>query len=202
VINVFNDDTHLMTLLPEFVTAYECDHILRRSIQNLQPADVVSDDGKGRKHPGRTGSNTWLPHKTDSIIYGVSARLANAARMPLENAEDLQIVHYGVGQQYDYHFDSFDKDEDPAYNESYLKGGQRIMTVFGFLNDVPKGGETGFKRLGINIQPKRGTVVLWYNTKPGTNKREHLSEHAGLPVLEGQKYAFNLWFHENRYQEL
>ena len=66
---------------------------------------------------------------------------------------------------------------------------------------MPKGGETGFNRLGVNVQPKQGTVVIWYNVEPDTNKREILSQHAGLPVLEGEKYAFNLWFRESKFGE-
>ena len=104
-------------------------------------------------------------------------------RMPLENAEPFQIVHYKEGQQYDYHYDSFDASDSEHY-EGYVKtGGQRLLTVLGYLRDVPKGGETGFNRLGLNVQPKRAQSS-WYNCKPETNERDEWSQHAGLPVLE------------------
>ena len=204
MINIFLGNRHLIRVLPNFVTDQECDHILLKSLPTLAASNVVSNDGMGMKHEGRTGSNTWLPTNTDSTIQEVADRLSEAVGIPLENSEDFQVVHYTVGQQYDYHFDSFNKDEDPQFNDSYMEGGQRIMTALGFLNDVPKGGETGFRRLGINFQPKKGTVIIWYNVKTQTTKgepleREPLSEHAGLPVLEGQKYAFNLWFRENKF---
>ena len=202
MINIHSTDMHMVSVIPDFMTQHECDHILQHSLQTMQPSKVVSDDGEGQKHKGRTGSNTWLPHNTNDVILNVAQRLSDTVRMPLENAEPFQVVHYEVGQEYDYHWDSFDK-SDESYNEKYVsqQGGQRIITALGYLRDVPKGGETGFNRLGVNVQPKQGTVVIWYNVEPDTTKRELLSQHAGLPVLEGEKYAFNLWFRESKFGE-
>ena len=202
MINIHYNDMHMVSVIPDFMTQHECDHILQHSLQTMQPSKVVSDDGEGQKHKGRTGSNTWLPHNTNNVILNVAQRLSDTVRMPLENAEPFQVVHYEVGQEYDYHWDSFDK-SDESYNEKYVsqQGGQRIITALGYLRDVPKGGETGFNRLGVNVQPKQGTVVIWYNVEPDTTKRELLSQHAGLPVLEGEKYAFNLWFRESKFGE-
>ena len=179
MINIHYNDMHMVSVIPDFMTQHECDHILQHSLQTMQPSKVVSDDGEGQKHKGRTGSNTWLPHNTNDVILNVAQRLSDTVRMPLENAEPFQVVHYEVGQEYDYHWDSFDK-SDESYNEKYVsqQGGQRIITALGYLRDVPKGGETGFNRLGVNVQPKQGTVVIWYNVEPDTTKRELLSQHA------------------------
>ena len=38
-----------------------------------------------------------------------------------------------------------------------------------------------------------------YNVLPGTTKVHPLSLHAGRPVTGGEKYAFNLWFRENKF---
>jgi prolyl 4-hydroxylase len=202
MINIHHNDMHMVSVIPDFMTEHECEHILQHSLQTMQPSMVVSNDGEGQFIKGRTGSNTWLPHNTNDVILNVAQRLSDTVRMPLENAEPFQVVHYEVGQEYDYHWDSFDKSDD-QYNEKYVshQGGQRIITALGYLRDVPKGGETGFNRLGVNVQPKQGTVVIWYNVEPDTTKRELLSQHAGLPVLEGEKYAFNLWFRESKFGE-
>jgi|TARA_B110000483_G_C17949308_1_gene447650 prolyl 4-hydroxylase len=201
MINIYNGDTHMVSIYHNFMSIDECEDMLAYSWQNLKPSAVTSNDGEGQMHPGRTSSNTWLPHDASDVILGVATRISEAVRMPLKNAEPFQIVHYGEGQQYDYHWDSFDE-SDEAYNENYMKtGGQRIITALGYLRDVPKGGDTGFNRLGFSVQPKAGTVVVWYNVEPDTTKREILSQHAGLPVIEGEKYAFNLWFRENEFGE-
>ena len=201
MINISNNDTHMISIVHDFMTEYECEHILQHSLASLESSKVASPDGKGMEHEGRTGSNTWLPHHTNDVILGVANRISDTVRMPLENAEPFQVVHYKEGQEYDYHWDSFDEN-DEGYNDLYMgQMGQRMITVLGYLRDVPKGGETGFNRLGVQVQPKRGTIVIWYNVEPDTNKREILSQHAGLPVLEGEKYAFNLWFRENKFGE-
>ena len=44
-----------------------------------------------------------------------------------------------------------------------------------------------------------GTIVVWYNVNPKTMERDDLAQHAGLPVWEGEKYAFNLWFREGKF---
>ena len=36
----------------------------------------------------------------------------------------------------------------------------------------------------------------------GKNIRHELSEHAGMPVIEGEKWGFNLWFREQSRQKL
>ena len=48
----------------------------------------------------------------------------------------------------------------------------------------------------ITIQAKKGRLLIFHNTYPNTNIRHELSEHAGMPVIKGEKYAFNLWFKE------
>ena len=32
--------------------------------------------------------------------------------------------------------------------------------------------------------------------KEGSTERHYMSEHAGMQVIEGEKWAFNLWFRE------
>ena len=38
--------------------------------------------------------------------------------------------------------------------------------------------------------------MFFENTFPDTNVRHPLSEHAGLPVFDGEKYVMNMWFRE------
>ncbi len=159
MINVYNNEVLAFSVVHNFVSTEECEEILAYSWQNLEKSNVISSDGKGQKHDGRTGSNTWLQHNTSPLIEDVAKRISQMVRMPLENAEPFQIVHYDEGQKYDYHYDSFDE-RDEAYNEDYVKtGGQRIVTVLGYLRDVPQGGETGFCHHGLSVQPKQEQLL-------------------------------------------
>ena len=201
MIHIYDNDKQMIAIVHDFLSVEECEEILAHSWQNMERSSVSSKDGKGQTHSKRTGSNTWLNHEASPIIKGVADRISQMVRMPLDNAEPFQVVHYTENQEYDYHYDSFDEGDDIDY-EGYTKnGGQRLITVLGYLRDVPKGGETSFNHLGVNIQPRRGSIIVWWNVEPNTTKREFKSQHAGLPVLEGEKYAFNLWFRENEFKK-
>tara|TARA_R100001510_G_C7564026_1_gene143023 strand:- start:140 stop:745 length:606 start_codon:yes stop_codon:yes gene_type:complete len=199
MIHIYDNDKQMIAVVHDFVSEEECEEILAHTWQNMEKSSVASKDGKGQTHSGRTGSNTWLQHDASPLIQGVADRISQMVRMPLDNAEPFQVVHYTENQEYGYHYDSFDEGDDVDY-EGYTKnGGQRLITVLGYLRDVPKGGETGFNHLGVNIQPRRGSIIVWWNVEPNTTKREIKSQHAGLPVIEGEKYAFNLWFREKEF---
>ena len=201
MIHIYDNDKQMIAVVHDFISQEECEEILAYSWQNMERSTVASKDGKGQKHDKRTGSNTWLQHDASPIIKGVADRISQMVRMPLKNAEPFQVVYYKENEEYDYHWDSFDESDDVATEEYTKNGGQRLITVLGYLRDVPKGGETGFNHLGVNIQPRRGSVIIWWNVEPNTTKREIKSQHAGLPVLEGEKYAFNLWFRENEFKK-
>jgi prolyl 4-hydroxylase len=201
MIHIYDNDKQMIAVVHDFISQEECEEILAHSWQNMERSTVASKDGKGQKHDKRTGSNTWLQHDASPIIKGVADRISQMVRMPLKNAEPFQVVYYKENEEYDYHWDSFDESDDVATEEYTKNGGQRLITVLGYLRDVPKGGETGFNHLGVNIQPRRGSVIVWWNVEPNTTKREIKSQHAGLPVLEGEKYAFNLWFRENEFKK-
>ena len=201
MIHIYDNDKQMIAVVHDFISQEECEEILAYSWQNMERSTVASKDGKGQKHDKRTGSNTWLQHDASPIIKGVADRISQMVRMPLKNAEPFQVVYYKENGEYDYHWDSFDESDDVATEEYTKNGGQRLITVLGYLRDVPKGGETGFNHLGVNIQPRRGSGIVWWNVEPNTTKREIKSQHAGLPVLEGEKYAFNLWFRENEFKK-
>tara|TARA_B100001939_G_scaffold346499_1_gene365427 strand:+ start:1197 stop:1799 length:603 start_codon:yes stop_codon:yes gene_type:complete len=200
MINVMKNDRVMLSVIHDFLTDEECEEILRWSWQDLEKATVSSKDGKGQLTEGRTGSHTWVYHNVSPEIERIGQKIADTVRIPLSHAEPFQVVYYGEGEMYDYHYDTFDE-EDEAFNSIYLdNGGQRLVTALGYLRDVPKGGGTGFNLLGIEVQPRKGTMIFWHNVLPDTNKRDPFSKHAGLPVLEGEKYAFNLWFREREFK--
>jgi prolyl 4-hydroxylase len=91
-------------------------------------------------------------------------------------------------------------------NVQVQKGNNRILTFFIYLNDVPSGGETVFPRVdgnyvdnactnpnGFKVKPKKGSAVLFYSMLPDGNL-DNDSLHGGCPVIEGEKYAANVWF--------
>lgn len=193
---IYNEDP-LIYVIEDFISDDECNHFVEASNTKLERAKTIG--GKdGIYHENRTGSNCWLPHSHSSLTNEVGQRIADLIGFPLKNAESFQIVYYTGGTQYNDHHDAFNDTTDEG--KKHLKrGGQRIYTAIAYLNDVAEGGDTEFRDLNISIKPKKGSVLVWKNVLPGTTKVHPLSLHAGRPVTGGEKYAFNLWFRENKF---
>ena len=173
----------------------ECDHFIELSKGNLKRA-LVSDNSKGVQSTGRTGSNYWIMHNKDQITKNVGERIANIVGIPLENAEAYQIVYYDVSQEYRQHYDCFDHDGSEKTLRCLKYGGQRMATALCYLNDVEEGGGTRLTKANVDISAKKGKLLVFWNVQENTNIRHYLAEHAGMPVIKGYKYAFNLWFRE------
>ena len=89
--------------------------------------------------------------------------------IPLSNAEAMQVVYYDIDQKYDSHYDGYIKDSNAKNMRCLRMGGQRVMTCFLYLNDV-EGGATRFNNLNINVEPKKGKVLVWSNCYIDTTK--------------------------------
>ena len=148
------------------------------------------------KSKGRTNRNCWIGHFHDRITTQVAQRISLLVKMPIEHAEKYQIIHYGVGEKYEYHHDGFPMDQTIKSKTFTKMGGQRMVTALVYLNDVEEGGETGFKKLNIEVKAKKGRIVVFENCKKDTNIIHPDSLHSGRPVIKGEKYAFNLWFRQ------
>ena len=192
---VIREDPSIYTF-DNYLSDYHCDYLINLSRNNLKDA-LVSGDKKGYVSQGRTGKNCWISHNHDDVTKKICGYISKLINVPIENAEAIQIIYYAKSQEYRCHYDGwlFDRSEKSYRNMKY--GGQRIWTVLGYLNDVPKGGGTKFTKLDIEVAAKKGRLLIFSNVKKNSNIRHDLSEHCGMPVIEGEKYAFNLWFREH-----
>lgn len=197
ITNILNINPLVVTY-DNFVSKDECEHFIKISNKTLEPA-LVSDQNKGVTSQGRTGMNTWLDHSHDDITLDVATRISNIVNIPLENAEKYQVIYYDTNQEYRRHYDSWDHNGSDKTQRCMKYGGARLVTALVYLNDVQEGGETKMTRLNIDVKPLRGRLLVFHNTHMLDNKshdKHLLSEHAGSPVVSGEKYAFNLWFKE------
>jgi len=189
----------ILYVVNDFLSNDECDAFVEASKGKLKPSTVISPD-KNIQHESRTSENCWIEHNANEIVHEVSKRFSILVQMPIRNAEQYQLVYYKKGAEYKPHFDSFDYETDDG-KKNWEPGGQRMITVIAYLNDVEEGGETGFPELGINIPPKKGDAVVFHNTVPNDAhthpKINPRSLHGGMPVIKGEKWMVNLWFREN-----
>ncbi|MCB9703432.1 MAG: 2OG-Fe(II) oxygenase [Myxococcales bacterium] len=190
-------DEPLVHVVDDVLSADECEHVIAVAEPKMRRSQV-SGEGGGRHSQGRTSELTWLAHGTDPTIAAVAARVADVVGLPLSHAESLQVIHYGAGQEYRPHYDAYDLSTEKGRRYT-ARGGQRLVTALVYLRDVEEGGATGFPRLFIDVQPRRGRVLIFHNCHPGTDVRDPRAYHQGKAPLWGGKWAFNLWFHERPY---
>ena len=151
----------------------------------------------------RTSSTAWL---ADSCCRGPLRRLADKTsrivQLPPSHIENLQVVRYLPGQEFTLHTDHLD-----SFNDLECRG--RLATCLIYLQTPQRGGETSFPEFGVDIPPVSGSAVFFFNTRERPGMKGYYPEmflqvdlkmrHAGLPVLEGEKWICNRWIHPIEY---
>ncbi len=169
--------------------------IIAHGSPKLQRAAVVSSDGGETRDDSRTNSAAYLNQNEDAVLWDFAMKLASVVRLPIENAEPCQLLHYTGPQEFRPHSDGFDPN-GPGGTEHLARGGQRLFTTICYLNDVEAGGETEFPELKIRVAAKLGRVLVFGNTVLGSNETHPHSLHAGVAVTAGEKWALTFWWRE------
>ncbi|XP_066527963.1 prolyl 4-hydroxylase subunit alpha-1b isoform X2 [Hoplias malabaricus] len=141
----------------------------------------------------RVSKSAWLTAYEDPVVARINQRIEDVTGLEMDTAEELQVANYGVGGQYEPHFDFGRKDEPDAFKE--LGTGNRIATWLFYMSDVAAGGATVFTDVGAAVWPKKGTAVFWYNMF-ASGEGDYSTRHAACPVLVGNKWVSNKWVHE------
>ena len=190
----------LVAVRNNVISPIECAYLIELAKPHIKRAGVVLDEGF-KPSEGRTGSNHWLKYDEDDVVKSIGQRIADIVGLPLENAESMQIIHYGPEQEYRPHFDAFNLSLARGQKAAQW-GGQRLVTALVYLNTVEGGGATQFPKLGITVPASPGRMVIFHNTTEDISGPHPLSLHAGMPVEAGEKWAFNLWFRHHDTREM
>ena len=185
----------IVYVVNNFLSDDECEAFVEMGKGKMERAKVISDD-ESEFHASRTNDFCWLEHSASDVIHEVSKRFSVLVKMPINNAEQFQLVYYGPGNEYKPHFDAFDKTTKEEQN-NWFPGGQRIVTALAYLNDVEEGGATDFPKINVSVKPNKGDVVVFHNCIEGTTEINPQALHGGSPVVAGEKWAVNLWFRES-----
>ena len=196
---VFSNEP-LVAVRNNVISPIECAYLIELAKPHIKRAGVVLDEGF-KPSEGRTGSNHWLKYEEDDVVKSIGQRIADIVSLPLENAESMQIIHYGPEQEYRPHFDAFNLSLARGQKAAQW-GGQRLVTALVYLNKVEGGGATQFPKLGITVPASPGRMVIFHNTTEDISGPHPLSLHAGMPVEAGEKWAFNLWFRHHDTREM
>ncbi|CAL8302633.1 unnamed protein product [Lota lota] len=141
----------------------------------------------------RVSKSAWLTSYEHQVVDKINQRIEDITGLDVTTAEELQVANYGVGGQYEPHFDFGRKDEPDAFKE--LGTGNRIATWLLYMSNVSSGGATVFTDVGAAVLPKKGSAVFWYNLFP-SGEGDYRTRHAACPVLVGNKWVSNKWIHE------
>ena len=120
------------------------------------------------------------------------ARVQALLNWPTEFTEDLQVLHYGQGAEYQPHHDYFDATEGP-WTPPMKRGGNRCGTLVIYLNTPARGGGTDFPDVPMEVKAHKGAAVYFGYPVADTSSR---TAHGGSPVIEGEKWAAVKWFRQ------
>ena len=185
-------------IIKNFLSEFEADVIIEESRKTLHRSSVGDSANAIKESNTRTSRNTWLARSHDEITNSLFLRAADVLQVDEKiidssgggNAEQLQIVHYNVGEKY-----------DPHYDWGAIRDADRFITLLLYLTDMPSstaGGSTSFpKGIGpdgkpFSVHPGKGSAVLFYNMLPDGNADIH-SLHSATAVKQGEKWLANFW---------
>ncbi len=177
-------------MIRDFLTAKECDYLVRNAGPKLQPSMIVDPhSGRPRPHPVRTSSSmNFDPSSEDLVVHAINRRIATMTATDVEAGEPLHILRYAPGQEYRLHFDAL-----PNVSN------QRQWTALIYLNQGFGGGETAFPDIAIKTRGRTGDCLIFRVTSDDGLADRRL-RHAGLPVTEGVKWLASRWIRQRPYE--
>lgn len=193
-------ETPRIYIICGFLSDEECDYLIEIARPKLIDSKVVDDQKIGEVIDKRRSSKGYFIKRnwSDSILIGIEKRIGALTGMPMENGEDLHVLCYGVGGEYQPHYDYFNV-ESPGGADCARRGGQRVATVIMYLNTPLAGGETIFPRARISVNPRKGDALLFYNCTPDGSVDPN-SLHGGAPVIAGEKWIATKWIRERAHR--
>jgi prolyl 4-hydroxylase len=119
-------DSPKVIVVDDFLSTEEVDHIVSRGKPSLERSYVMGDQASGDGDaPYRSSYNAWVG--PDEVLLKIQARLAALTGYPLpylrQKSEELQVVKYAPGGQFNVHHDS------SAFHS-------RLFTMLMYLNNV------------------------------------------------------------------
>lgn len=175
-----------------------CHHLIGIAAPGLHVASVFDPQtGAPQADPQKNCMlRIFMPVEMDLLSHAVSARMAASAGLTVEQGEYLQVLFYAPGQIFVPHLDGFEG--TPESNPDLLRGGQRVKSVFLYLNDNYEGGETHFCVMNEKIKGAEGDAIVIHNTlEDGT--LDDQSVHEAFPTTEGSKWIASLYLRENTF---
>jgi prolyl 4-hydroxylase len=196
-----------LVVIHDFLSATMCQAIIQAALDSDRMQRSTTANSQ-KTSDTRTSSTTWLKDgECQTPLRLIAEKVASICGLPPANMEHLQVAHYTLGQEFAVHTDHND-----SFNDLECRG--RLATCLIYLAEPTDGGETWFPDVnsvahqvadGVKIPATQGSAVFFWNTveKPGSAnydsemflRTDLRMKHAGLPILEGEKWVCNRWIH-------
>lgn len=168
-------------VIDSFMSEKECKNLISYCEESdLFKRSVIMASEADQKHSAhRTSSSAMMEvNQSAPIITNLKEKIAKLLDIKTNKIEKLQCVRYYKSEGFKPHFDSYVK--------------KRKFTCLLYLNDGFVGGETYFPEIDFGITPKMGRLLIFQNLDENDEVITQ-SFHEGSPLLEGVKYACNIW---------
>tara|TARA_E500000178_G_scaffold299079_1_gene306595 strand:+ start:1030 stop:1734 length:705 start_codon:yes stop_codon:yes gene_type:complete len=192
-----NLDNFKIDVYEDFLTKEECNVIIELARPLLERSGVVQENSVS---DDRTSTGVFLKTNMHPVLEKISKKVSEITNIPIENQEDIQVVNYQKGQYYNEHYDECFEDTKECKESS--KSGRRKNTFFIYLNNVEKGGFTGFPNISKKVIPKLGRAVSWNNIleSDGNIINDPCSLHIGIKPDQGEKWALTVWSRDRKFE--
>ena len=177
-----------VSVLPSMLTPDDCAELIDYCERlDFKRSRVLDIDARLNTQAGvisqkvRNSSSVAMQDRSHPLLEMIYKTVAKLEGVDESCIEDIQCVRYKRGQRFTSHFDA-------------AVGVPRRMTYLLYLNHGFAGGETRFPMLDLDVKPVTGSC-LRFPSCDDAGRVCWQSEHGGLPVLTGTKYALNIWVH-------
>lgn len=186
-----DDDRLQLYVIPDFLSAKECDELTREIKKSLRKSTITS---ASKEYGFRTSSTCDMYAGMSELSDTLNLKIAQTLGIRLEWSEVNQGQMYTVGQEFKSHTDYFEPNSK-EFKQFASEAGQRTWTFTVYLTDTPKGGATWFTKIDKGFYPKKGQATIWNNLCEDGSPNPW-TEHHGMPVEQGEKIIITKWFRD------
>ncbi|MBL8546293.1 MAG: 2OG-Fe(II) oxygenase [Hyphomonadaceae bacterium] len=176
-----------------FFSPAECDWLIERGGSRLERAGVYDAQSATKRIVSARNNSAaqFSPFEMDTVLVFLTARIGNTISLPPACFEPTSILHYGVNEQFETHYDFLDPAEAGMAADLNARG-QRVVTFLVYLNDGYEGGETYFPQIDLRFKGRRGDALFFVNIQ-NDGSPDLSTLHAGLPPTSGEKWLLSQW---------
>lgn len=183
-----------VVVVDNFLSDQECDDLIAASQEGIYRSTVIQNGTGGNVVDNvRTSAGMFHSRQSSPLVCTIEDRISRLIEWPVIHGEGMQILRYEKDEKYEHHNDYFNA-SDPGSATILGTAGQRIASTLIYLNSPAAGGSTNFKDVGLDLKPRKGTLLFFaYPTADYRSK----TLHAGMPVVDGVKWVAVKWYRVN-----